>query len=109
MTAAGVLSDESAASGVRARADRYDWSTLTNELGAYGSAVMEKLLSADECREVPGGRPVPQPCRYVEARVWQRRIPLFLLSAPESDRRREDEPVSSSRRNRQCLERADES
>src|SRR5579875_2587849 len=31
---------------------RYDWTALSSELGAYGCAVMEKLLTPEECKEI---------------------------------------------------------
>jgi len=34
------------------RVKQYDWDALTSELDAYGSAVMEKILSAEECSEI---------------------------------------------------------
>jgi hypothetical protein len=34
------------------RIGRYDWATLASELDSYGSAVMEKLLSPEECADI---------------------------------------------------------
>jgi len=34
------------------RVGRYDWKALRSELDSYGSAVMEKLLSPEECAEI---------------------------------------------------------
>ena len=34
------------------RVGRYDWRALAVELSSYGCAVAEKLLTADECREI---------------------------------------------------------
>jgi hypothetical protein len=34
------------------RVKQYDWEALTSELDAYGSAVMDKMLSAEECSEI---------------------------------------------------------
>jgi hypothetical protein len=34
------------------RVERYDWKTLGSELNAHGAAVMEKLLSPEECAEI---------------------------------------------------------
>ena len=34
------------------RVGRYDWKALAVELSSYGCAVVEKLLTADECREI---------------------------------------------------------
>ena len=36
------------------RVAQYDWSTLSQELGSYGCAVIEKLLSPEECRQIAG-------------------------------------------------------
>ncbi len=48
---------EVAASAVEAAETRvagYDWPALTGELDGFGCAVMEKLLSAQECRRIAG-------------------------------------------------------
>jgi uncharacterized protein len=34
------------------RVVRYDWNALAAELGGYGCAVMQRLLPADECRQI---------------------------------------------------------
>ena len=34
------------------RVGRYDWTALAAELGSYGCAVIDKLLTADECRQI---------------------------------------------------------
>ena len=34
------------------RVERYDWKPLASELDAHGAAVMEELLSAEECAEI---------------------------------------------------------
>jgi hypothetical protein len=34
------------------RVGRYDWTTLTKDLDDYGCAVIERLLTADECAQV---------------------------------------------------------
>ena len=39
-------------SSAQARVSRYDWEALSAELSGYGCAVMEKLLSPDECRQI---------------------------------------------------------
>ena len=52
MKVVSVASDDPLASQARARAGGYDWISLTRELSAYGCAVMEKLLSPDECRGI---------------------------------------------------------
>jgi hypothetical protein len=37
-----------------ARVSQYDWDALSMELSGYGCAVMEQLLSPDECRQIAG-------------------------------------------------------
>jgi uncharacterized protein len=34
------------------RIARYDWTAIASELDSFGAAVMEKLLSPEECREI---------------------------------------------------------
>src|SRR6267378_2304086 len=34
------------------RVSQYDWETLSGDLNGYGCAVLEKLLSPDECRRI---------------------------------------------------------
>jgi uncharacterized protein len=34
------------------RVDRYDWQALSTELNSYGCAVLDKLLTPDECRDI---------------------------------------------------------
>jgi hypothetical protein len=34
------------------RLSQYDWETLSGDLNGYGCAVLEKLLSPDECRRI---------------------------------------------------------
>ena len=36
------------------RVGRYDWNTLADELSSYGCAVIGKLLTPDECRQIAG-------------------------------------------------------
>jgi len=36
------------------RVSNYDWNTLSEELSSHGCAVIEKLLSPDECRQIAG-------------------------------------------------------
>ncbi len=38
--------------GAAARVAAYDWQVLTGELNAHGCAVMEKLLSPEECQQI---------------------------------------------------------
>lgn len=49
-----------------AAAKAYDWARLSQELDAQGNAVVEGLLSADECREIAG--------RYADDAIFRSRI-----------------------------------
>jgi uncharacterized protein len=40
-----IISPTSAVESAEARVVRYDWKALSDELGSFGCAVMEKLLS----------------------------------------------------------------
>ncbi|MBO0752285.1 MAG: 2OG-Fe(II) oxygenase [Bradyrhizobiaceae bacterium] len=51
----GVITRKPAHDPVRSaeqRVGRYDWKALASELDSHGSAVMEKLLSLEECEEI---------------------------------------------------------
>ncbi len=43
-----------AVSSAEARVARYDWQALSEELGGFGCAVIDKLLTPDECRRIAG-------------------------------------------------------
>src|SRR5262249_7291815 len=47
-----TIPSASAATSERARVAAYDWQALTGELDDYGCAVLEKLLSPEECRTI---------------------------------------------------------
>jgi uncharacterized protein len=47
---ARAFTEESA----EARVAGYDWKTLSEDLSGYGCAVIEKLLSPEECRQIAG-------------------------------------------------------
>jgi hypothetical protein len=53
-TRSSALRTPSAARTAEARVSRYDWETLSAELGSYGCAVIEQLLTPAECREIAG-------------------------------------------------------
>jgi uncharacterized protein len=42
----------SAGRSAETRTSQYDWETLSGDLNGYGCAVLEKLLSPDECRQI---------------------------------------------------------
>jgi hypothetical protein len=44
----------SAALSAEARVGRYDWNHLSEEINGFGCAVLEKLLSPEECRQIAG-------------------------------------------------------
>ena len=44
----------SAACSAETRVSQYDWETLSGDLNGYGCAVLEKLLSLDQCRQIAG-------------------------------------------------------
>jgi uncharacterized protein len=39
---------------VEMRVSQYEWNTLSEEIDGYGCAVIEKLLSPEECRQIAG-------------------------------------------------------
>src|SRR5258707_15259338 len=49
-----IISPTSVVESAEARVARYDWKTLSDELGGFGCAVIEKLLSPEECRLIAG-------------------------------------------------------
>lgn len=62
----------------------YDWTKLANDLSAFGCAVVEKLLSADECRQISAlyaDEGHSQPYSHGASRLRQRGISVFQISA----------------------------
>ena len=49
-----IVAPASAAKAAEARVARYDWPKLSEELGGYGCAMLENLLSREECRQIAG-------------------------------------------------------
>ena len=49
-----ITSPASAVESAERRVARYDWKTLSGELSGFGCAVIEKLLSPEECRLIAG-------------------------------------------------------
>jgi len=49
-----------AARSAETRISRHDWETLSRDLNRYGCAVVEKLLSPDECRQLVGLYPAQE-------------------------------------------------
>lgn len=54
MNAHSTTQPVSAALSAEARVARYDWNHLSEELSGFGCAVIEKLLSPEECRQIAG-------------------------------------------------------
>jgi hypothetical protein len=52
MNFAAVVRTTTTARSVEQRVDKNDWEALSQELSSYGCAVMKKLLSPEECREI---------------------------------------------------------
>jgi len=49
-----IVTPASAAKAAEARAALHDWQNLSEELNGYGCAVIAKLLSPEECRQIAG-------------------------------------------------------
>ena len=49
-----IVTPTSAAHSAEAHVARYDWATLAEELSGYGCALLEKLLSREECEQIAG-------------------------------------------------------
>lgn len=43
---------DAAVPSVEARVEAYDWEAISGQLNGFGCGVLEKLLSADECRQI---------------------------------------------------------
>jgi hypothetical protein len=52
MNFAAVVRTMTTARSAEQRVSQYDWKALSQELSSYGCAVMKKLLSPEECREI---------------------------------------------------------
>jgi uncharacterized protein len=63
MNFASVIRMSAATRTVEMRVSQYDWSTLSEEINRYGCAVIEKLLSPEECRQIAGLYPEEGPFR----------------------------------------------
>ena len=48
------ISSKAAVRSAQTRVAGYDWDALAGELDGYGCAVLEKLLSPEECRQIAG-------------------------------------------------------
>lgn len=79
MNFAGVLQMSAATRTLETRVFQYDWNTLSEEINDYGYAVIEKLLSPEECRQMAGLYPEEDHFRsHIHmARLRQRRVSLF--------------------------------
>jgi hypothetical protein len=47
-----VIRASSAVRSPQTRVSQHDWETLSGELSRYGCAVLEELLSPDQCRQI---------------------------------------------------------
>jgi hypothetical protein len=54
MNFARVVRTSFAAGDADLRVSQYDWTMLSEDLGRYGCAVIEKLLSPEDCRQIAG-------------------------------------------------------
>jgi hypothetical protein len=54
MNFASAIRMSAATRTVEMRVSQYDWNTLSEEINGYGCAVIEKLLSPEECRQIAG-------------------------------------------------------
>ena len=54
MNFARVVRTSSTAGEADLRLSQYDWTMLSEDLSGYGCAVIEKLLSPEECRQIAG-------------------------------------------------------
>ena len=54
MNFAGVIQMAAATRTLEMRVSQYDWNTLSEEINGHGCAVIEKLLSPEECRQIAG-------------------------------------------------------
>lgn len=54
MNFATVVRAASTMRSAETRVTQYDWSALSKELSSYGCAVLQRLFSADECRQIAG-------------------------------------------------------
>jgi hypothetical protein len=63
MNFASAIRMSAATRTVEMRVSQYDWSTLSEEINSYGCAVIEKLLSPEECRQIAGLYPEEGPFR----------------------------------------------
>ena len=94
------------------RVAAFDWTRIAGDLAAQGSAVLEQLLSPEECREI--ATLYPQDDRFrsriVMAPSWLRtwRVQVLRLSAAGADRWTAHRALSSPGADRQSLERGDE-
>ncbi len=93
-----------------ARLAQIDWTRVAGELNGAGAAMVERLLTAKECREIAALYDDDSRfrSRIVMARHGFRtgRVQVLLLSASAVGRELADRALSASRADRQCVERA---
>ena len=76
MNFAAVVRTMTSARSAEQRVSQYDWKALSQELSSYGCAVMKKLLSPEECREIAAAlrrrRSLSKPHSHGATWLWQR-------------------------------------
>ena len=56
MNFARVVRTSSTAGNADLRVSQYDWTVLSEDLSGYGCAVIEKLLSPEDCQQIADAR-----------------------------------------------------
>ena len=95
-----------------ARIAAIDWTAhAPTELDAQGSAVLARLLTPEECRDIaalyPQDDTVPQPGRDGAPRLRPRRVQVLRLSAADARRGTAHGALPAAGADRQSLERGD--
>ena len=105
-----VIPIATAANSAEQRVARYDWPGLAADLGGYGCAVIEKLLTPEECRQIAALYPHEE---HFRSHVHMARhgfgkgeYRYFKYPLPDLHRRPAHRALSASRAGRQRLERA---
>jgi hypothetical protein len=91
------------------RVARIDWNRVADDLGEHGAAMLEKLLSLDECQSIAG---LYTEDSHFRSRIvmgrhgFGRRIQIFCLPAPRAHREPAHRALPPSGSDRQLLEPA---
>jgi hypothetical protein len=104
-----IVTPASEAKAAEARVALHDWQDLSEELNGYGCAVIEKLLSPEECRQIAGLYPYEDHFRscVIMARhgFWKGGVSLLQVSAAAPDQRTPYRALSAPGVRRQRVER----